>query len=122
MTDAELVERAVRAAGHYAEHPMLRWAWVMRAFSCGSTSAHELCLRFDLDPDDMLGAREEEEEKGTDMRDIVREATAELERDLIKQALEESEWSITVTARKLKISITSLREKIDQFKLGEERV
>ena len=58
--------------------------------------------------------------KKTDMRDIVREATADLEKDLIKQALEESNWSIKTSARKLKISTASLLEKMDRFKLVRE--
>lgn len=47
-TDAELVERAVRGAKGGP-----RWVAVKKAFAVGSTSAHNLCRRFGLDPDEV---------------------------------------------------------------------
>lgn len=56
MTDAELLERAVRNAGRYSVEKQ-RWVAVSHAFGVGSTSARELCRRFGLDPDETVGAR-----------------------------------------------------------------
>lgn len=57
MTDAEILERAVRAA----RSPTLprgfrhaRWVAVRDAFCVGSTTATELCRRFGLDPDEVV--------------------------------------------------------------------
>lgn len=51
-TDDGLVERAVRNATPTKHRP--RWASVMRVFGVGSTSAQNLCRRFNLDPDETL--------------------------------------------------------------------
>lgn len=55
IPDADLVERAVRSAGHRdARGP--RWAHVAHAFALGSTFSAQLCVRFGLDPDELVGA------------------------------------------------------------------
>lgn len=60
LTDAELVERAVRQAGAIGfEDP--RWVHVKRVFAVGSTTATLLCRRFGLDPDEFIGCPDEEE-------------------------------------------------------------
>lgn len=57
IPDAKLLERAVRGArdhtapsGH--KHP--RWVAIAQVFALGSTYSHQLCRRFDLDPDEMV--------------------------------------------------------------------
>ena len=57
IADEELLRRAVRSARDTTyrkgvKYP--RWVGVMRVFALGSTYAHELCQRFDLDPDEMV--------------------------------------------------------------------
>ena len=54
-TDAFLFEWAVRHAGHNSRRHTHRWVHVMGLFGLGSTSAHELCRRFQRDPDEMVG-------------------------------------------------------------------
>ena len=48
-SDADLVERAVRNASKPGSP---RWVAVRETFAFGSTSAHALCRRFGLDPDE----------------------------------------------------------------------
>lgn len=55
IPDAELLRRAVcsaRAHRGRGYHP--RWTAVMDAFCLGSTFAHQLCRRYDLDPDEKV--------------------------------------------------------------------
>lgn len=54
-TDAFLFEWAVRHAGHDSKTHTHRWVHVMELFGLGSTSATELCRRFQRDPDEMVG-------------------------------------------------------------------
>jgi nitrogen regulation protein NR(I) len=54
------------------------------------------------------------------MKDIVRQATAELERDLIARALDETQGNVTHAARRLKISRKSLQIKMKDLGLREE--
>ncbi len=53
------------------------------------------------------------------MKDIVRQAAAELERDLIGRALEETGGNVTQAAKKLKISRKSLQNKMKEFGLRD---
>jgi len=53
------------------------------------------------------------------MKDIVKHATAELERDLIVKALAETKGNVTQAARLLKISRKSLQNKMKEFGLRE---
>ena len=53
------------------------------------------------------------------MKDIVKQATAELERDLIIKALEETKGNVTRAAKRLKISRKSLQNKMKEFGLRE---
>jgi len=53
------------------------------------------------------------------MKDIVKQATAELERDLILRALAETQGNVTQAARKLKISRKSLQNKMKEFGLRD---
>jgi two-component system response regulator AtoC len=55
------------------------------------------------------------------MKDIVRMATAELERDLITRALEETQGNVTHAARRLKISRKSLQIKMKELGLRDSR-
>lgn len=57
LTDADLVERAVRGA-HTGRRVGVRWAHVRDTFCVGSTTAAALCVRFGLDPDEQVGAHE----------------------------------------------------------------
>lgn len=62
IPDSELVERAVRNAHH--ERPAApRWVQVMSAFALGSTYAKQLCARFWLDPEEVVGEEPEELEE-----------------------------------------------------------
>lgn len=54
LTDAQLLERAVYSA-HVGCQSASRQGHVMRAFALGSGSAATLCLRFGLDPDEVVG-------------------------------------------------------------------
>lgn len=54
ITDAELVQRAVRNARPELNHKQPRWVCVMDAFGTGSTVATELCRRFGLNPHEEL--------------------------------------------------------------------
>jgi hypothetical protein len=59
LTDAKLLERAVRNARDPASRGYRpRWVCVMAAFGLGSTFAAELCRRFDLDPGEQVRARD----------------------------------------------------------------
>ncbi|MGI5864383.1 MAG: sigma-54-dependent transcriptional regulator [Myxococcales bacterium] len=53
------------------------------------------------------------------MKEIVRQAAAELERDLIGRALEETGGNVTQAAKKLKISRKSLQIKMKEFGLRD---
>jgi len=53
------------------------------------------------------------------MKDIVRRATAEIERELIARALDETEGNVTHAARRLKISRKSLQIKMRDFGLRD---
>jgi DNA-binding NtrC family response regulator len=59
-------------------------------------------------------------EAGGSMKDIVRQATAELERDLIQRALDDTHGNVTHAARKLKISRKSLQIKMKELGLREQ--
>ncbi|HEY1099888.1 MAG TPA: sigma-54 dependent transcriptional regulator [Myxococcota bacterium] len=59
--------------------------------------------------------------EGGSMKDIVRQATAELERDLIARALDETTGNVTHAARRLKISRKSLQIKMKELGLREPR-
>lgn len=54
ISDADLLERAVRTARERgrAYHP--RWVGVARAFGLGSTYACQLCRRYGLDPEEKV--------------------------------------------------------------------
>lgn len=57
VTDTELLRRAVMNSRDHrhrkgVKHP--RWVAIMCIFALGSTVAHELCRRFDLDPDEQV--------------------------------------------------------------------
>ena len=54
LSDAELIERAIRHCKpkHYDSVP--RWSVVGNLFGLGSTSSYLLCKRFDIDPDEIL--------------------------------------------------------------------
>jgi len=59
VTDAELLERAVRGARSRSvrrgwKHP--RWTAVADVFALGSGYSHALCRRYGLDPDEMVKA------------------------------------------------------------------
>ena len=54
------------------------------------------------------------------LKDIVREATQELERDLILRALQEDDWNVTHTARRLGISRKGLQLKMKDYGLRQE--
>jgi len=54
MNDANLVERAVRNARRHEHGTGPRWVAVMSVFACGSTTAHDLCRRYGLGPDDVM--------------------------------------------------------------------
>lgn len=57
IPDAELLERAVRNArsrNARRGHRHVRWSAVSDAFALGSTYAAQLCVRFGLDPDEMV--------------------------------------------------------------------
>jgi DNA-binding NtrC family response regulator len=54
------------------------------------------------------------------MKEIVRQATAELERDLIVRALDDTHGNVTHAARKLKISRKSLQLKMKELGLRDE--
>jgi hypothetical protein len=57
IPDAKLLERAVRSA-RSRDYPKGRkhWRWlaVQDAFGLGSTYSHQLCRRFDLDPEEKV--------------------------------------------------------------------
>ncbi|HOX46583.1 MAG TPA: sigma-54 dependent transcriptional regulator [Myxococcota bacterium] len=53
------------------------------------------------------------------MKDIVKQATAELEKDLILKALAETQGNVTQAAKKLKISRKSLQNKMKEFGLRD---
>lgn len=54
LSDAQLLERAVRAA-HVGRRSTRRQRHVMQALALGSGSAAALCRRFGLDPDEVAG-------------------------------------------------------------------
>ena len=58
---------------------------------------------------------------GGSMKDIVRLATAELEKDLITRALEETQGNVTHAARRLKISRKSLQIKMKELGLRDTK-
>lgn len=52
-----LLARAVRCAGHGAHGPQLpRWSHVGAIFALGSGSAREMCRRYGVDPDELVGS------------------------------------------------------------------
>lgn len=56
IPDQELLRRAVRGARARGRQDAPRWVAVMDAFGLGSTYAHQLCRRFDLEPDEIVAA------------------------------------------------------------------
>ena len=61
-----------------------------------------------------------EEMRDASMKDIVRAATAEIARELIQKALEETGGNVTHAARLLKISRKSLQIKMRDLGLRDE--
>ncbi len=59
-------------------------------------------------------------DEDSSMKDIVKQATAELEKDLIVRALKDTGGNVTRAAKKLKISRKSLQNKMKEFGLREE--
>ncbi len=59
--------------------------------------------------------------EGGSMKEIVRQATAELERDLIAKALDETSGNVTHAARRLKISRKSLQIKMKELGLRDAK-
>ncbi|MEW5853304.1 MAG: sigma-54 dependent transcriptional regulator [Myxococcota bacterium] len=55
-----------------------------------------------------------------DMKEVVKQATIELEKDLIQRALAETGGNVTHAARRLKISRKSLQNKMKELGLREE--
>lgn len=53
IPDDKLIERAVRNAR--PRRRATRWSAVSDQFGLGSTYAMQLCRRFDLDPNEMIG-------------------------------------------------------------------
>ena len=64
------------------------------------------------------------EESGADpsagLKDVVKVATAKLERELIQRALDQTEGNVTHAARLLKISRKSLQTKMKELGLRDE--
>ncbi|MBI5496627.1 MAG: sigma-54-dependent Fis family transcriptional regulator [Deltaproteobacteria bacterium] len=56
-----------------------------------------------------------------DMKEVVKQATLELEKDLIQRALTETGGNVTHAARRLKISRKSLQNKMKELGLREEQ-
>ena len=54
------------------------------------------------------------------LKDVVKEATARLERELIVRALKQTEGNVTHAARLLKISRKSLQTKMKELGLRDE--
>jgi hypothetical protein len=54
ISDETLLRRAVMNSR--PRRKSARWVAVMERFSLGSTYAHQLCARFDLDPDEEIKA------------------------------------------------------------------
>ncbi len=59
-------------------------------------------------------------EKDASMKDIVRQATVEIEKDLIARALEETTGNVTQAAKRLKISRKSLQLKMKEMGLRDK--
>lgn len=65
----DLVMRAVRNAGLHSMEKTYRWVHVKHVFAVGSTVATELCRKFGVDPDEVVGGcfdcqeRQEREER-----------------------------------------------------------
>ncbi len=59
-------------------------------------------------------------EEGAGLKDVVKEATAKLERELIVRALAQTEGNVTHAARLLKISRKSLQTKMKELGLRDE--
>ncbi len=56
----------------------------------------------------------------TGLKDIVRQRAAELEKDLITRALEETGGNVTRAAKLLQISRKSLQTKMKEFSLRDD--
>ena len=54
-TDESLLEHAVKHAGDRSTQRSYRWCHVGSLLSLGSTSAWNVCRRFNIDPDELLG-------------------------------------------------------------------
>jgi hypothetical protein len=55
IPDAVLLARSVRGChGKGKKHKRPRWAYVADRFGLGSTFAAQLCVRFDLNPDELV--------------------------------------------------------------------
>ncbi|MSP63439.1 MAG: sigma-54-dependent Fis family transcriptional regulator [Myxococcales bacterium] len=59
--------------------------------------------------------------RATSLREIVRQETERVERELIVRALDETSGNVTQAARKLKISRKSLQNKMKDFGLRDEK-
>lgn len=59
--DELLIRRVVMTPVGYGRMP--RWSHVGAAFSIGSTSARSLCTRFGVDPDEMLGEWDDDDDR-----------------------------------------------------------
>lgn len=66
LSDHELLRRAIVHVTSGESPPRSRWSHVGRTFGVGSTSATALCRRFGVDPDDLIGLAEDEDEEGSD--------------------------------------------------------
>ena len=57
IPDNELLGRAVRGCRARLTGKSLRWVGVSDTFALGSTYSRQLCRRFGVDPDEMVGRR-----------------------------------------------------------------
>ena len=57
----------------------------------------------------------------TSLKEIVRAETEKLEREMIRRALDETDWNVTRAARRLKISRKSLQVKMKELGLREDK-
>lgn len=59
ISDEELVRRAVRNAWPKDRVRVPRWSAVGEVFALGSTYSTQLCRRFDVDPNKLVGPEQE---------------------------------------------------------------
>ena len=136
---AERLDRRIDSVGPGLQQALVEYAWPGNIRQLENIVERMVLLAAqdslgldDLPPEVSTGERDPEAGVDTvrgetplpdgNLKDIVRERTQQLERDLILKALQEDDWNVTHAARRLGISRKGLQLKMKDYDLRDREV